>query len=182
MWIPSASSYTYAVPACHRGSHICPAAATSSRTRCLGILTSSLCSHCTPSLTQSHNLLLLNALFTKSHVSIKQERTFPTLLLSHGIRISLNQHFWQSYVTASTALSSDPSRHCEHSLSTMVLLYTELCSNPAWELQIKGVHLLLGTEHQAAQTKSEILVQGLLSKQGTGHNIQYFLNAVKPSF
>lgn len=104
MWIPSASSYMYAVPACQHRSHICPpAAATSSRTQCLGILTSSLCSHWTPSLTQSHSLLLLNALFTESHVSIKRERTFPMLSLSHGIRISLNRHFWQSYVTASTA-------------------------------------------------------------------------------
>lgn len=45
----------------------------------------------------------LNALVTKSHISITGERTFPMLPFSHGSRISLNWHFLQSYITASTA-------------------------------------------------------------------------------
>jgi len=104
MWIPSGSSHMYAIQACHCGSHIHPLApATSSRTQCPRNLTLSLCSLWTPSLTHSHNLLLLDALFTKCHVSIKGERTFLMLSPSHGIWISLNERFWQSYITANTA-------------------------------------------------------------------------------
>lgn len=37
----------------------------------------------------------LNALVTKSHISIKWERTFLMVPFSHGSRISLNWHFWR---------------------------------------------------------------------------------------
>lgn len=45
----------------------------------------------------------LNVLVTKSHISIKRERTFLMLPFSHSSRISLNRHFLQSYVTVRTA-------------------------------------------------------------------------------
>lgn len=72
----------------------------------------------------------LNVLVTKSHVSIKWERTFLMLPFSHGSRISLNRHFLQSSVTVSTAFSSEQTlwAQCKHQL----LLYTDFCPSLAW--------------------------------------------------
>lgn len=79
-----------------------------------------------------------NVLVTKSHISTKQERTFPMLPFSHGSRISLNRQFFAKLCNSEhSTLNSHLSRHCKHSVSTRVLLYTKLCSNPACELKNK---------------------------------------------
>lgn len=102
--IPFGSSQTYAVPACCYQSLIqSPRAAANSKICCPE-------HHCDVEVGVCQRAHTRNLLFfkcTKSHISIKRERTFLMLPFSHGSRISLNQHFLQNSVTVSTALSSE---------------------------------------------------------------------------
>lgn len=129
--VPSGSSHRCAVPACCYWSHICPPrAAANSRTCCPEHhrdVQAGLCQWA-----HTHNLLFFKCTsHQKPHFRWGGENIPDAPILSQQQNFPESTLFAKLCNSEHSTLNSHLSRHCEHSISIRVLLYTELCSNPA---------------------------------------------------